>query len=236
MRTILILSMLAASLAYAAGEYRETRELSLASAGIGALEIEAGAGSMEIAGVSGLNEINVEASIVVPARNDDKAKKIVADDLVLYLEKEGDNAVLHAYFDNSGFSFDDSPAIHLAIRVPENMSLDVDDGSGSLEIEDVRGDIELDDGSGSITLNNVGGTVEIDDGSGSITARGVGGDIKIDDGSGSIKVSDVAGSVIVDDGSGSIDARDVENDLIIVNDGSGGLNFSNIGGKVEKES
>lgn len=236
MRTVLILTTLAASLAYAAGEYKEAREMSLATGGIGSLEIHAGSGSMEITGVSGLDEINVEATIVVPARNDDKAKKKIEDDLVLYLEKEGDGAVLQAHFDSSAFSFGDSPTVHLTIRVPENMSLDIDDGSGSIEIEDVRGDIKLDDGSGSITLSNVGGTVEIDDGSGSITARGVGGDIKIDDGSGGITVSDVAGSVIIDDGSGSIDARDVENDLIIVNDGSGGLSFSNVGGKVEKDS
>ncbi len=40
----------------------------------------------------------------------------------------------------------------------------------------------------------------------------------------------------MDDGSGSIDVSDVEEDLIIVEDGSGGLDFSNIAGRVETDS
>lgn len=237
MRSILIMAMFTTSLAYAAtDEYEEVRELNLPTRGIDTLSIDAGAGSLDVVGVSGLSEINVIATIQVDTRDDEKAQKKIKSDMVLTLDKSSDTAILKAYFDEGMFGWGDSPAIQLEVRMPEGMHLRIDDGSGSMEVTNVRGDIALDDGSGSITMNDVGGTVEIEDGSGSIVVSGVGGDISINDGSGSIKVRGVAGSVTLDDGSGGIDVSDVEEDLIIVDDGSGGLDFSNIGGHVETDS
>lgn len=236
MRSFIVMAMFTMSLANAAWNgYEEARELELDSEGIEALSITAGAGSLEITGVAGTGEIRVEALIQVPDRNDDKAQKVIESDLILTLEKSGRNAVLRAYFDRGMWNFGDSPSVRLVVTMPQDLGLEVDDGSGSMVISDVSGDIEVDDGSGSISMSNVGGEVRIDDGSGSISVEQVGGDISIVDGSGSIKVREVLGSVVVDDGSGSITVNDVEHDLIIEDDGSGGLNFSNIKGRVEKE-
>ena len=236
MRSILIMAMFTVSLANAAwNEYEEERDLSLGANGINTLEIEAGAGSLEIVGVSGSDEIVVSATINVPEKDEDKAREEIQSHLVLSLEKDGNNAVLKSYFDEYFVSFGDSPHVQLEVLVPERLGLIIDDGSGSIVVENVSGNIELEDDSGSILMTNVGGDVEIDDGSGSISVEGVRGDLFIGDGSGSIKVREVAGSVTVDDGSGSINVTDVEKDLIIEEEGSGSLNFSNIGGRVEKE-
>ena len=193
---------------------------------------------MDVVGVSGSNEITVVATIQISGNDDDRAREKMESDMTLSLEKDSDTAELKAWFESSGWNWGrgDSPRISLEVRMPEGLHLDVDDGSGSIEIENVRGDISMDDGSGSLSMKDVGGEVEIEDGSGSIEVSGVGGNITINDGSGSITVKDVAGSVTVDDGSGGIDVSDVEEDLIIVDDGSGGLNFSNIGGRVQKDS
>lgn len=237
MRNKMILAVLAASLASPAwADYEEVRNLSLDTRGIDTLNIDAGAGSLEVTGVSGAGPIEVTATIQLAGRKESKARETIESDMVLTLEKDSDTARLKAYFDQGGWGWGDSPLINLQVRMPETMRLIVDDGSGSLVVRNVRGDIALDDGSGSLTMVDVGGNIEIDDGSGSILVEGVGGDISINDGSGSIKVSGVAGSVTIDDGSGSIDVNDVEKDLIIVDDGSGGLDFSNIRGKIEKES
>lgn len=237
MRSILVIGFLATSLASAAGSsYEEERTLSLTTRGVDTLNVENGSGRIEIVGVSGSQEIVVTAALQVPGRNADKARKRIENDLVLTLERDSDTAVLKAYFKQSGiFRSGQNSLVHLNVRMPENLHLILDDGSGSIEVDGVRGDISLDDGSGSITMAEVGGNIEIHDGSGSISVRGVGGDISIHDGSGSIKVSGVAGSVIVDDGSGGIDVSDVGKDLIIVEDGSGGLNFANISGRIEKK-
>ena len=237
MRSILVISMFTASLVFAAGsDYEEVRDLSLDTRGIDTLSIDTGAGSLDVVGVSGSAEITVIATIQVPEDDADKARKRIENNMVLTLDKDSDTAVLKAYFEQGMFGWGGSPAIQVEVHMPDGLHLDIDDGSGSIEVSGVHGDVSLDDGSGSITMSEVGGEVEIEDGSGSISVRGVGGSISINDGSGSIKVRGVAGSVIVDDGSGSIDVSDVEEDLIIVDDGSGGLDFSNIGGRVEKES
>jgi DUF4097 and DUF4098 domain-containing protein YvlB len=239
MRSVLIMTLVMSTQALGAwGDYEEVRELTLNTRGIGTLVVENGAGSIDITSVSGTDEISVTATILVPGKNEEKARRKIENSLVLTLEQVRDRAELKAYFRNGGgfFNFGDSASVTLDIRLPEGLNLDVEDGSGSIEINNVRGSVVLDDGSGSLNLVDVGGDVEIDDGSGSISIRGVGGDVSINDGSGGITVKDVTGSVIIDDGSGSIDVSDVRKDLIIVNDGSGGLDFSNISGRVESDS
>jgi hypothetical protein len=237
MRSIIVMAMFTASLASGAAKgYEEERNLNLSADGIGTLSIEAGAGELNVTGVSGADEISVTATILMPGRNDDKARKKIESDLVLTLDKQGNTAVLKSYYEHKLFRFGDSPSVELVVRMPDGMNLSVDDGSGSIEITDVSGDIEIEDGSGAINMANVGGEIEIDDGSGSIVAEVVGGNISIDDGSGGIRIEGVAGSVIIDDGSGGISVSGVEEDLIIIDDGSGGLNFSDIKGRVEKES
>jgi len=229
--------MFTASLANAAwNEYEEVRDLNLSAKGLSSLEIEAGAGSLEVIGVSGTDDIVVTATIQVPEDDADKARKEIDSRLVLSLEKNGDNAVLKGYFKDGFMNFGDSPHVQLEVRIPARLDLNVDDGSGSIVVDNVAGNIQLEDGSGSIQMTNVGGNVEIDDGSGSISIERVGGDLFVGDGSGSIKVRDVTGSVTVDDGSGSINVSDVEQDLIIEDDGSGSLDYSNIGGRVENDS
>ena len=57
----------------------------------------------------------------------------------------------------------------------------------------------------------------------------------VEDGSGTIEIRGVAGSVTVDDGSGDIDIDDVEGDLIIEEEGSGSLRYSNVRGTVQQD-
>lgn len=236
MRSILILGMFTASLASAAwADYEEVRDLTLSANGMTSLAIEAGAGSLEILGVSGASEISVSATIHVPKSSEEAAREMIRENMVLDLQKDGGRAVLKGFF-NSNSSRDHSPSIRLVVHVPQQFSLDVKDGSGSITIEDVSGDLEVDDGSGSISMRDVGGDVRIDDGSGSISVKAAGKNVSVLDGSGSIKIRDVGGSVTIDDGSGSISVDAVEQDLIIVDDGSGSLNYSDIKGRVEKET
>ncbi len=236
MRTFLIIGMFTASLANSAWrDYEEVRDLTLDAGGIDTVEIEAGAGSLEVRGNPNAKKISVTALIQVPGKNEDKAQKIIESDLVLTLERKGDTAILNGYFEASGWGWGDSPSVRLEVEVPESVGLDIEDGAGSIKIWDVLGDILVEDGSGSLQMTNIGGEVWVIDGSGSISVEGVGGDISIKDGSGSITVQDVRGSVVIDDGSGSINVSDVDADLIIEDDGSGSLNFARINGRVEKE-
>jgi hypothetical protein len=233
MRIFAAAILFAAGLAGAAPDaYDDVRDLSLNAEGLNGLEVEAGAGGMSITGVAGTDTVVVEALIGVQGEDADRAREIIESDLVLTLEREGDRAVLKAYF-KSGWLRNYDAGVRLEITVPETMSLDIEDGSGAIIIRNVVGDIAVDDGSGSIDMVQVGGNVTIDDGSGSISARNVGGDISIVDGSGSLTVQEVEGSVTIDDGSGGITVSGVANDVNIREAGSGSLRVTDVQGRFE---
>lgn len=238
MRRFMVIAMFTIGLARAAwaeSDYEEVRDMELAAAGISQLTINAGAGSMDVTGVAGLDKIVVKATIVVPDEDADDAVRMIEKRIRLSLQENTGDAELEAFF-KSGFQmFGSSPYIVLEVSVPQGMAVDIDDGSGSIDILDVAGDISIEDGSGSIDISNVA-QVSIDDGSGSIDIVNAAGDVSIVDGSGSISVKHIAGSVTIDDGSGSIRVSDIDNDLVIVDDGSGGLTFSDIRGTVDAET
>jgi hypothetical protein len=235
MRTILILAMFAASLADAAvGAYEEVRELTLDTTGVETLKIKAGAGHLDIVGVPGTSAVTVTATVHVPGRDSDKTRAKTERDTVLTLEQDNGVAELRAYFRRNFFQWGNSRTIQLEVQVPEGLHVDITDGTGSIEIQNVQGDLFVVDGTGSITMEDVGGNVKIKDGTGSITVTTVGGDISVRDGTGGIKISGVAGSVTVKDGTGDIYIDDVEKDLIIVNEGTGRVSYSNIRGSIKK--
>ena len=232
MRSLIIIAMFAASLTHAAWNgYTEDRTLELDTDGISRLDIDAGAGALVITGASDIDRIVVTATINVPDQDEEDALEIIEKRLRLSLNENDGEARLEAFFENSGWSWGDSPSVDLDVRVPHGLELFVDDSSGSLEIIDAQSKVEIDDGSGSIKVAGVTSLV-IDDGSGSIKVTDVAGDVEIEDGSGSIKVEKVGGGVTIDDGSGSIDVNDVELDLVIVDDGSGSLDATNVRGDV----
>lgn len=236
MRSFIVMAMFLASLAQAGwGDYKETRKLSLEAEGIERLSIKAGAGSLDVIGIAGLNQIIVKATIVVSESDEEKARRQIDKTMTLSLAHKGGEARLDAWFKRSFMGFGSGSHIALEVRVPRGLALVIDDESGSIDVVDLEGDIVIADGSGSIRIDNVG-HVKIDDGSGSISVSRATGDVSIVDGSGSIEVRAVLGSVTIDDGSGSIKVSDVGEDLIIVDDSSGSLTYSDIRGAVEQET
>ena len=221
-------------------DYKEKKQLSLNASNLNNLEIDATAGFLIVTG-SDVSQIEVTADI-----------ETFNNEFKLSLDADGDTAVLIADLGKSN-SFNwsnNSPRIDLTVKVPANLNLIIedgsgsikvskvksisklDDGSGSISISEIQGMVNIEDGSGSLTLKDVSGNVDINDGSGSITAENIGGYLKIEDGSGSIEITDVGGLVTIDDGSGSIDLNNLRNGLTIIEEGSGGLKMSNIEGPV----
>ena len=236
MRSFIVIAMFATSLVQAGwSNYEEVRNMDLDVNGISQLSIKAGAGSMDVTGVSGLDKISVKATVVVPDADEEDALKLIEKKMTLTLEQKGNEARLNAWFDGGVMGFGSNAHIVLEVSVPQGLSVDINDGSGSLDVTDVAGDVTINDGSGSIDVDNVA-NLKIDDGSGSIDVDNASGDVSIVDGSGSISVDHVNGSVTIDDGSGSIKVSDVENDVIIVDDGSGSLTITDVRGSVDQET
>ena len=253
--TILFITALF-SISLVAADFEETRKFSLDAKDISKLFIDCGAGYLKITGMGDSEKIFVTAKIEMDNIDLDDAERILEKYLELYLEERGSRAELVSSFEKSHnffssiFSSHGNVRVNLTVEVPEKMNVEIDDGSGFIEvnniygklfiddgsdyidIKDNRGNIEIDDGSGDINIRNTKGNIEIDDGSGDIEIENIVGNINLDDGSGSIKVMEIDGTVRVDDGSGSISIRNVEEDVIIEDDGSGGLSIRDIAGTV----
>lgn len=217
------------------------QQLTLDATQLQHLVAETGAGSLTIKGVDGLSKVHIEAGIY----GYDGAEP------ELSLVQEGQHAKLIANFDSFSrvsLTSGNSPYMELVVKVPANMKLTLDDGSGSIEIRGVNAEmiitdgsgsitidgakgLTIDDGSGGIALQNIEGNISLTDGSGSIEIQQVNGDVSVLDSSGSIVINHVAGLVTIDDGSGSISV-DNSKGLHIIESGSGDLNFDNIQGPV----
>ncbi|HGY55754.1 MAG TPA: hypothetical protein ENK44_08640 [Caldithrix abyssi] len=251
----LILTTLSFAFA-AAADLKETRLLTLSAENIDLLEIDCGAGFLKINGQKDANEIVVKAEIFIDVNDMDDFEEILKKNLRLELKQKGSKAVLEAGFDNDGSFFGAltsasvNKRIDLTIELPEHLNLSIDDGSGTMSIRNIKGNVAIDDGSGSIEVLDSGGKVKIDDGSGSIDLRHIGGSVDIDDGSGEIicddidgdcniedgsgdlTVMNVTGDVTIDDGSGSIEIDTVQGDVIIEDDGSGSVSITGVSGKI----
>jgi DUF4097 and DUF4098 domain-containing protein YvlB len=215
-------------------DYKKEKTLTLSARGISKLDVNCGSGVLIIRGTN-TDEIKVEVTIKIRNVNDDRAKEIIEDDLELDLDKRGSTARLISKYRRGISIFRNvQVTVDLRVTVPEEIDLIIDDGSGSMEIEDIKGEVRIDDGSGSMDIQNITGDLEIEDGSGDIDIDHIKGDVDIDDSSGSMDVRDIDGSVVVSDGSGSIRITDVENDVTIRDDGSGGVSIRRVKGKVRR--
>lgn len=200
------------------------RTLTLDAAGLEALEVKAGAGSLDIQGVRGAETITVEAVIQADL-----------DDVILSLEKRGDKAVLTSEIDDKvriSWGWNNSPKIDLKVTLPQSLLLAVNDGSGDMSVRDMENDVDINDGSGSLEIENIGGNLDLIDGSGDLRIESVAGNISINDGSGGVRIVRVGGSVEGNDGSGDFSAEHVTGGIQLT-DGSGNLRLQDIGGSID---
>ncbi|MGX5174610.1 toast rack family protein [Aliikangiella sp. IMCC44653] len=205
-------------------DYQETKSLKLSADDLKSFRIKAGAGSLTVTGDASLKEIEVVAEL-----------NVEKDNYELTLKRDGSEALLvaDANLDDSSnwFGNSDSPYIHLNVKVPANLKLNIKDGSGWMKVADMMADLEIRDGSGSIEIDSINGQLKVKDGSGAMEIVGVSGSVNIDDGSGSISVKNIGDTVTIEDGSGSIEVTNVS-DRVFIEDGSGSLLVQDISGHV----
>lgn len=208
------------------------------------LLVRAGAGSLKVQGVAGLERV------VVRGRACASTAGLLAQ-IELTGERRGATAVVEAMQRPDGWNISNGYAfLDVVIEVPARMAAEIHDGSGSMDLsnlgalelvdgsgeitaDDIHGEVSIRDGSGGITLTRVGGAVQVRDGSGSIELRDVGGEIDITDGSGGIEVFGARSGVRISDGSGGINVDDVAGDFIVARAGSGSIDYANVRGRVD---
>ncbi len=213
------------------------------------LAISAAAGDLDIIGVSGSDNAVIHGKICTSKES--------------WLEESGlsttsgQRAQIDVNLPNTdgGWSlFGNSYAwLDLQIEVPQELALVVKDSSGdmflkniaTLQLQDSSGDIEIEDARASISIRDSSGDIDIDkaggdltieaDSSGDIYASDIDGTVLVkQDSSGDIRISHVKNNVIVErDSSGDISASDVGGNFHVLKDGSGGITSKDIAGKVQ---
>ena len=207
-------------------DFQVERRVALSASAAQLLRLSAGSGELSVEGREGLDRVQA----VGRACASDQA---YLDDLQISLDRDGDGIVLSAHYPErsgrSNWRGNDYARIDLAVEVPLNMAVDLEDSSGSMEIRGT-GALTIDDSSGEIRVVDAAGPVTIDDSSGGISVHGVRGDVEIDDGSGEVILSDITGSVRLRDGSGSLDVEQVTRNVVVDRDGSGSISVRDVGG------
>ena len=230
-------------------DYTSPRNATVDTRGARSIEIDAAAGELRVEGKPGINEVRIRGTARSSRESRLKNIKLIA-------ERRGDAVYIKADIpDNDNWGgwngSDGYMALDLVIEVPTSLRLDVsdgsgeadflntgaldlEDGSGNIEIRGARGDVRIHDGSGNIIINGVEGAVRVSDGSGEIRANDVTGNFTVEeDGSGSIDVSGVGGTMRVEsDGSGNIDVDRVAGDFVVDSDGSGSIRYATVKGEV----
>jgi hypothetical protein len=115
--------------------------------------------------------------------------------------------------------------VEFHIEVPPGTPVEVETGSGSVQIlgtqagvraetgsgtvtaASLEGEVDLRTGSGNIDVQDAVGTVTVQTGSGALSLRDIEGDIDAHTGSGGITAEDASGQVRLDTGSGSVEYR-----------------------------
>ncbi|MEM1089310.1 MAG: hypothetical protein AAGI67_02920 [Pseudomonadota bacterium] len=208
-------------------EFRKSLDVAVPAADLTTLDLTAGAGNLEINGQAGADEVTVIATACASSQR-------ILDGLSLDQRISSDTLRLETR-ENDGLGWgigNRYAGITLDIVVPERFAVVVDDGSGAAVIRGVAS-VDVEDGSGNLEIANIGGDVTVDDNSGSLSIRDALGRVYLRDGSGGIKIVNVEQDVFIEeDGSGSIEIRDVGLDVVVEEDGSGSIEVSQVGGDV----
>ena len=206
-------------------------DFSVDAASLESLRLDVGAGSLSIEGNPASNEVRVVATACANSRERlddlDLTHRVRDTDLIVRTQQYRSGSVFSWLSFGNTYSY-----IDIEVTMPNDLALEVDDGSGGVEISNVSS-LSLDDGSGSILIEDISGNVDIDDGSGPIKISGVNGKVSVSDGSGPISIRDSNEVVIVNDGSGEIDIEHIRTNVNVYDDGSGGIRIHDVASNVE---
>lgn len=122
--------------------------------------------------------------------------------------QNGDHVSLTVKLPHMNWSFWGSRhrSIHVELRVPRDLDLDVKTGDGNVTADPVAGHIRFDTGDGNITASGLKGDIYMHSGDGHIEAANLDGSLRADSGDGHIKVRGRFDALDVNTGDGSIEA------------------------------
>lgn len=103
--------------------------------------------------------------------------------------------------------------VRVQVRVPREFSVDIRTAGGSIEVEDLEGDVQTRTSGGRTAVDRVDGDVDVETSGGPIEADGIEGDVRARTSGGAIRLFDIEGRVDARTSGGPIEILGVEGDV-----------------------
>ena len=189
------------------------------------LSIDVPAGSIVITGSVEGDSVRIDGVHCAPS-------KAIDTSLRLAVGHQGAEASIKEQVPRQLFSQTQgsSALINLAIRMPQRLALRIENGIGTVKLQDV-GSVWLHDALDDARITGVQGDVDVQSGPGNLEISSVGGGVHVRKSVGFIRIAHVDGVVDIGrDHAGNVDIRDVKGSVNIQEGQKGDVSVSNIGG------
>lgn len=138
-------------------------------------------------------ELEVGSSDQIEAEVKTRGYAIGGDGIKITEHQEGNRVELEIREPSGFFSFGNR-SIHLALRVPRDLTADLHSGDGSVRLAGLRGSLRISTGDGSIEGHDLDGDFDARSGDGSLRAEGRFDRLQVRTTDGSVNVRAVSGS------------------------------------------
>lgn len=125
--------------------------------------------------------------------------------------------------------------VTLELKIPKNYSVDVSSGGGSIEADDVNGQMSLSTAGGDLVAGNVGGAARLQTNGGHITVGNVQGELVARTGGGHITAGNIMGNASMHTGGGHIRVSSVGGSAHLVT-GGGNVTIEHSAGELVAET
>lgn len=171
----------------------------------GRLVIDADRGSINVA-TADTTALSVTVDRELKRVSDDKAREVF-EAHELTFEQDGNTVTVKARLPKSDQLWNRKTSglsVKYTVTVPRKFDLKLGTAGGTIDVEDITGQLKLETAGGSIRTGQVDGSVKADTAGGSIEVAGATGAVAADTAGGSIKLGKMAGPVKADTAGGSI--------------------------------
>ena len=145
--------------------------------------------------------------------------KLSPGDVHVEETQSGDQVTLHVRMPhfNWGLWGAHSKWVHVELRVPRELDLDVHTGDGNVTTSAVAGHVRIDTGDGNVTVSGLKGEIRLHTGDGHIEASGLDGSLDVNTGDGHVRVDGRFDSLNVRTGDGNIEAKVLNGSKVATN-------------------
>jgi hypothetical protein len=210
-------------------KFKADRQAQAAIAGAKSIAIRVGAGDLVIHGQKSGSDVRVRGKACA-----ETAALLQKTDVSVV--REGDVVHISSVIPQSNkptvslLWTTSDPFIDIAIELPQDVPISLEDSSGDILITDIAGGT-IRDSSGDLVIHRVSGNLDVSDSSGDIRIDGVGGKLDLDDSSGDINLQGIKGDVLVkSDSSGDINVVNAGANVTVDTDSSGDLSIDGVAG------